>query len=240
MASEILKRRVRMLFDTQRSQARDATFRLENNDMYKNYFHIKVKPGVVDVPLFMMDKFANYVYQQRSNLRIINNVKEPFLESSFIYSMPVMDPRNYGNLVCKTGASIVSNFFIYNLKSFRPFRLANGELYYTGFGMLLDSNMEIMMMTSITMDITNDGHIINEKKNIYINPKVFIGKDLVSKTILTTIVPIIVECNLNVNILVENKTPMLEHPIAPKTYSIDKELNTMLSKNINLVLKGFI
>lgn len=67
----------------------------------------------------------------------------------------------------------------------------NGEVYYGGSGMIFNSNMDCLFLSTIKYDISSDIELI--KSVVYINPKVFIDNGPIEKNIIKKTIPLLVQ-----------------------------------------------
>ena len=132
---------------------------------------------------------------------------------SSIVSMPIC----VNNIITQAASYKTAYINTFNSYNYLQKCKVKDIVFYTGQGIILDSNKECLMFTTIVINKTIDVLEI-DTINIYINPKVFLEKTELNKLIKDTIFPILLNiksnpnswtCN-NINIII-NKENILEN-----------------------------
>lgn len=74
---------------------------------------------------------------------------------------------------------------------------SKGEIYYGGYGIILDKNMNPIFFCAIDGEVTEEGLIYKSAK-IYVNPSVFLTDGILEKGIIRTIIPAYVEHGVSI------------------------------------------
>ena len=74
---------------------------------------------------------------------------------------------------------------------------SKGEIYYGGYGMILDRNMNPIFFCTLEGEATEEGLTYNSVK-IYVNPSVFLTEGILEKGIIKTIIPAYVEKGVSI------------------------------------------
>lgn len=74
---------------------------------------------------------------------------------------------------------------------------SKGEIYYGGYGIILDKNMNPIFFCALDGEITEEGLIYKSAK-IYVNPSVFLTDGILEKGIIKTIIPAYVEHGVSI------------------------------------------
>ena len=139
-------------------------------------------------------------------------------------------------VVKKTGDSIINHcssvILDYRLL---PFKISDNSLYYGGKGIILDSNNKVLFLATVNINQRDNMTIVEDYK-VYVNPIVFVSKDIVSKTIVSKVIPIFIENNYTfqpVKLIIEDKSDIICTPVKPATYNVDEEINNFLVNNVS-------
>ncbi len=74
---------------------------------------------------------------------------------------------------------------------------SKGEIYYGGYGMILDRNMNPIFFCTLEGDVTEEGLTYNSAK-IYINPSVLLIDSVLEKGLIKTIIPAYIENGVSI------------------------------------------
>ena len=74
---------------------------------------------------------------------------------------------------------------------------SKGEIYYGGYGMILDRNMSPIFFCALDGEITEEGLTYNSAK-IYVNPSIFLTDGILEKGIIKTIIPAYIEKGVSI------------------------------------------
>lgn len=78
-----------------------------------------------------------------------------------------------------------------------------GEIYYGGYGIILDRNMNPIFFCALDGEINKEGLTYNSAK-IYVNPSVFLTDSILEKGIIKTIIPNYIEQGVLINTVYGN------------------------------------
>lgn len=74
---------------------------------------------------------------------------------------------------------------------------SKGEIYYGGYGIILDRNMNPIFFCTLEGEVTEEGLTYNSAK-IYVNPSVLLTDSILEKGIIKTIIPAYVERGVSI------------------------------------------
>lgn len=80
---------------------------------------------------------------------------------------------------------------------------SKGEIYYGGYGIILDRNMNPIFFCALDGEITGEGLTYNSAK-IYVNPSVFLTDGTLEKGIIKTIIPAYIEKGISIYVTFSN------------------------------------
>lgn len=104
---------------------------------------------------------------------------------------------------------------------------SKGEIYYGGYGIILDRNMNPIFFCTLEGEVTEEGLTYNSAK-IYVNPSVLLTEGILEKGIIKTIIPAYVEKGVsiyttfsNVNRQFKKKNGMVIPEVVIKDFTDD-------------------
>lgn len=234
MASDKLIREINSIFSSRMPfysyGSLPRTLSIGRNNIYSKYIVIDLNEEVIEVPAFLRQIFSEFINNLRSTYRS-DNFKKPscFVVPMYIGGTPVLK---------KTGDSLLTMCLNATLKQrILPFNTPDGLLYYGNRGFIIHDDKALMMAT-VKFKITEDYLYSISDYNLNISPSIFVNKDLVSRAILSKIVPVFIENNRtgeNIKILIEDKSNIIESPIPPKNVHVNLEINNILVSNLDAI-----
>ena len=215
-----------------------STSILRNNELFNCFISINAVEGTIEVPTFLRALFASYLNSLRSsrNYFISEGHLEDFKPGAFIVPMYSVNSLT----VKKTGDSILSFVFSARMQDkLLRFKIPGDEsLYYGARGLLLNDNKEVLMVATTKFTIYEDFSFIISGGSIVVNPKVFVNKDLVSKTIISKVLPFYIENPLGVNFLIEDRNYFIQR-VTPAEDNFQEDLELILKENLDFLSTDF-
>ena len=218
-----------------------------NNLMFKKYLSLEIKTNSdIEYPVFLKIPMLNtYDYNNNINYRI-DRLKAKGLFNEEIHKFKFIDnyvvPLYVSNRPVetkKTGDSIMN--FLYNIPlTDRLVKfMVNGQIYYCATGLILDSNFEVLFMSTFIDSLDENFRITKNRNALNISPKTFTNNDLVSKTIVTKMLPIYISNNVNrvkIEFFIKDMSYLIKTPVKPKNLDINTEINSLLANNVEELL----
>lgn len=227
MASEKLIREINNIFSIRNYSygygSIPKTLSIGNNNIYSKYIVIELDKNKVEVPAFLIPSFYNF----------LTNLHNTYTRSGFKRPSFFIVPMYVGGtpIIKKTGDSLISLCCTTSLKQrMLPFNTPDNLLFYGNRGFIMHDNKALMMATAM-FTIREDYAFGISDFNLNISPSVFVNKDLVSKAILSKVVPIFIENNRtseNVKIVIDDKSSFIQSPISPKDTHVNEDINNIL------------
>lgn len=203
----------------------------------------------VEVPVFATRPIISTVDKARAKFQRFNTRRDRavFIEEFDTITIPMYKhPDFYASIPeLKTGDAILKHIFSGNIaEKYMPFKLVDGTLFYGNKGMLMDSDGNLLVYSTLTFEL-NDLYTHILYNTVYINPLAFTNKDLVSKTIITKLLPILMSDELNgynIKYIIEDKTSVIQRTIEPTADipSLQLDLNTVIAENAELIMDPFM
>lgn len=147
-----------------------------------------------EVPIFMFQGLTRVltVYKANSYLsKLKNEDNQPVWKLSPVETL--ISPLNFikDDTVIRSMGPFLRNTIAYD--RLKEITTVQGDTYYTGPGMILDSEFNILLLAVVKGKVVSsiDGHFmfaVNESK-VYLNPLVFIKKNFVEKNLAKNVIP---------------------------------------------------
>lgn len=147
-----------------------------------------------EVPIFMFQGLTRVltVYKANSYLRKLKNEDNQPVWKLFPVET-LISPLNFikDNTVIRSMGPFLRNTIAFeNLKEITT---VQGDTYYTGPGMILDSKFNILLLAVVKGKVVSniDGHFMfaTKEPRVYLNPIVFIKKNFVEKNLAKNVIP---------------------------------------------------
>ena len=149
-----------------------------SNNIFNLFIYVKRRNNHVSVPLFCV----HYVQDNIHKTDI-----EEYIGTLCITEYPQ---------VKRTAMSIVKVFNDTNFSSRLVKVTTNkGEVYYGGYGVIFDKDMNPLLLCTMEGDYENDEFTYN-KAVVYVNPCVFNNKGILEKAIVSTLIPVYTKNNI--------------------------------------------
>jgi hypothetical protein len=219
----------------------DRLNRLDLHNVYNKSIIIDTSQDTIELPTIGL----YYIH---------NNIKECFMsdEMSDII-LPLY--RNGAEYTKKTFDSIIKEFFYHTNSSNRLSKCNDGKggIYYGGPGLILDKDYNPLLMCTVVAEKINknDTTCLQYIKGICrINPRVFQEKDVVTRGIISKLIPAYSDknnrtCMLseyystpfnNIQIIIDDFDQFFVSPIKPSGKNIQEQLNQCLVDNLDDIL----
>lgn len=217
-----------------------VTDKVTSTDSNNNILH----DGIIEVPIFALGPVSNTFNRVRNKYQRGNNraERQTIVDEFDTITIPLYKhPNFYNNIpILKTGDAILKHIFNpREAERLLPFKLTDGTIFYGNKGMLLDTDGRVLVYTAMKYN-TNNFYLHAEKNIVYINPLSFINKDLVSKTIITKLLPILMAENTGriIDYVIGDKTSIIQQVIPPTTEMevIQTDLNTVIAENADFIM----
>lgn len=235
------------MFSAENSRNVYSCITLEDNKEFNRSLIIPVyKNKTFFIPSFGLSKSISFLdsWIHKKDTLDYKNVEDACIGIN-LYSVTVS--------TIKTSSSIINTINKYNDNSHLvKIDTAKGYSYYGGKGIILDENWNVLMIAGYHVSLKEDCEsIIIEEPVCYISPKVFISKDIISKYIINTIIPFVVNneiytknCGLlnnivytstysKVSIVVKSLDYLITEPVPPVSYNEDDNIWNFLGENID-------
>lgn len=158
-----------------------------NNNVFNLFLHIDCTGPRIVVPLFCRDYIETIIYLKKD-----------------ITEVDIALFVNDGTSERKTFNSVIKLFTEVSFsKRLTKIITSKGEIYYGGFGIILDKNMNPIFFCALNEEIDGE-NLIYKSANIYINPSVFLVDGIIEKGIIKTIIPFYVEKGITLYIPFRN------------------------------------
>ncbi len=147
-----------------------------------------------EVPIFMFHELTRVlsVYKANSYLRKLKNEDNQPVWKLFPVET-LVSPLNFikDNTVIRSMGPFLRNTIAYD--RLKEITTVQGDTYYTGPGMILDSEFNILLLAVVKGKVVSsiDGHFIfaTKEPRVYLNPIVFTKKNFVEKNLAKNVIP---------------------------------------------------
>lgn len=156
---------------------------ISDNTVFQRYINIDLRDEIVEVPVFCRRKVQPLLE---------NNLREIDGKCIEYFVRPLYITRSVQK---RTSDSIIRTMFEHSTEdNLIKVTTNSGTVYYGGVGIIFDSNMECIFLSTVTyIKPKSDGTKYSlAKSTIHISPKVFTSTDLLEKAIIKRILPIII------------------------------------------------
>lgn len=208
------------------------------NNIFDRFIVIDIKEDT-EVPIFLKTAFEKYLRDVKSNYySLVRKDKLSLFVKPTNFIVSLYTSRE--PILKKTGDSII-NYCVQTTFNDRliSFKIVDDSLYYGTKGLIINSDNKTLMLATVKFRIMQDYSHVTSDQRVYLNPSIFINKDLVSKTILSKIVPVFIEdnrTNNTISLLIEDKSDVIQRPIKPYNYNINEDLQSMLRDNLDYIV----
>lgn len=172
-------------------------FNISDNNVFQRYFNIDLRGKEVEVPVICRREVQNIL---TDNMSIRNNNWEGTKPLDyFVYPLYVTwstrkrtsDSAIRAMFECLTGNRLVK------------ITTSNDAVYYGGAGIIFNSNMECIFLSTVTLIAPDEGsnNPMYElaKSVVHISPNVFVSNGLVEKAIVKKVLPTLIESKVSLN-----------------------------------------
>lgn len=152
-----------------------------NNNVFNLFLRMDCTNSHVIVPLFCRD------YMERSIMLNLSRGEFDTTEISialFINGLTI--ERRTSNAIFKTFTEVGFS------KRLAKVVTSKGEIYYGGYGLILDKNMNPIFLCTLEGDLTEE-RLVYKTAKIYVSPSVFFSDNILEKGIVKTILPAYME-----------------------------------------------
>lgn len=215
--------------------------RLDLHNVYNKSITVDTSKDIIELPTIGLYYFHSSISECLISDETPKNIILPLYVNGEEYTKKTFD-------------SIIKSFF-YNTDTSKRLLKCNdgkGGIYYGGPGLILDKDYNpLLMCTVVAEKITiNDGTYLKYIKRVCrINPKVFQEKNVITKGIISKLIPAYSNrnnsicmlsdyhsiCN-NIQIIIDDFDHFFVSPIKPSSLNIQEELNQCLVDNIDDIL----
>lgn len=218
-----------------------------NNLMFNKYLSLEIKansdieyPVFLKLPIHSAFEFNSGIEYRIDRLKANGLFNEEVHKFKFIdnYVVPLYI-SNRPVETKKTGDSIMNYLYNIPLTDRLVKFMVNGQIYYCATGLILDSNFEVLFMSTFIETIDEKYRLQKVRNALNISPKTFTNNDLVSKTIVTKMLPIYISNNVNrvkTEFFIKDMNYLIKTPVKPKNLDINTEINSLLINNVEELL----
>ena len=175
--------------------ARRSFINYDNNNVYNVSLKVDLSRPEIIIPMTLRGIMNNILRTEyngvEDGIKSLDEIKSLQFIYPLINIMPTENKRTF-NSIFRTLLSFNYNSRLVKVKT------SKGEIYHGAPGIVLDEeyNVLLLMATKATLEEHN---LLYYEPVLYINPSVFINKDLVSKNIISNIVPYFIENKVILN-----------------------------------------
>lgn len=175
------------------SSARRSFINYDNNNVYNVSLKVDLSRPEIIIPMTLKYIINNTLRGEyigvEEGIKSLDEIKSLQFIYPLINIMPTENKRTF-NSIFRTLLSSNYNSRLVKVKT------SKGEIYYGAPGIVLDEEYNVLLL--MAMKATLEEHnLLYHEPILYINPSVFINKDLVSKNIISNIVPYFIENKVN-------------------------------------------
>lgn len=172
-------------------------FNISDNNVFQRYFNIDLRDKEVEVPIICRREVQSIL---TDNMSIRNNNWEGTKPLDyFVHPLYVTwstrkrtsDSAIRAMFECPTGNMLVK------------ITTSSGAVYYGGAGIIFNSNMECIFLSTVTLVAPDEG--LSEpmyelaKSVAHISPNVFVSNGLIEKAIVKKVLPTLIESKVSLN-----------------------------------------
>lgn len=159
----------------------DGNLNYLNNNVFNLFLHVDCVGPHVEVPLFC----RGYIE------RIICGGLDTTEVDIALFTNGLPSERRTSNAMFKAFTEVNFN------KRLIKVTTSKGEVYYGGYGIILNRDMNPIFFCTLEGDITEEGLTYNSAK-IYINPSVLLIDSVLEKGLIKTIIPAYIENGVSI------------------------------------------
>lgn len=169
--------------------ARRSFLNYDNNNVYNVSLKVDLSRPEIIIPItlrcIMNNRLRTEYNGVEDGIKSLDEIKSLQFIYPLINTMPTENKRT-SNSIFRTLLSFNDNSRLVKVKT------SKGEIYYGAPGIVLDEEYNVLLLMAMKA-ILEEHNLLYYEPVLYINPSVFINKDLVSKNIISNIVPYFIE-----------------------------------------------
>lgn len=157
---------------------------LSKNTVFQRYFNIDLRGPEVEVPVFTRREVQTFLVDNdyHKKCKQDSNIIEWLIVPLYIGSK---QEKRTSNSMIRAMFETSTRIKLTKIKTYA------GLIYYGGAGIIFNSNMDCLFLSTVKYNIENGVNIM--KSVAYISPKVFIDKGPVEKNIIKNVIPLLLE-----------------------------------------------
>lgn len=155
----------------------DSDLNYLNNNVFNLFLHVDCVGPHIEVPLFCRGYVEEELIRHRQNITEVDIA---------LFINGLSSEKRTSNSIFKVFTEV--NF----TKRLMKVITSKGEIYYGGYGIILNRDMNPIFFCTLEGDVTEEGLTYNSAK-IYINPSVLLVNNVLEKGLIKTIIPAYIE-----------------------------------------------